>query len=123
VDKVLGPDDVFEVRRALDAVYVDDRLKGYIVDIIRATRSPADYGLDLGPFIQLGSSPRGVIALTLAARGQALLEARPYVKPEDVKAVAPDVLRHRLGITYEAEAEEITPDTIVQRILDHLPVP
>ena len=123
VDKVLGPDDVFEIRQALDSIYMDDRLKGYIVDVIRSTRKPADFGLDLGPFIQLGASPRGSIALALAARGQALLEGRAYVTPQDVKALAPDVLRHRLAVTYEAEAEEITPDAIVGRILDHLPVP
>jgi MoxR-like ATPase len=123
VDKVLGPEDVFVLRQALDSIYMDDRLKGYIVDVVRSTRRPADFGLDLGPFIQLGASPRGTIALALAARGQALLEGRAYVTPGDVKAVAPDVLRHRLGVTYEAEAEEVTPDTIVQRILDHLPVP
>jgi MoxR-like ATPase len=123
VDKVLGPEDVFELRRALDAIYVDDRLKAYIVDVIRATRKPAEYGLDLGPFIQLGASPRGSISLALAARGQALLEGRAYVTPQDVKAVAPDVLRHRLGVTYEAEAEEVTPDALVQRILDQMPVP
>jgi MoxR-like ATPase len=123
VDKVLGPEDVFALRQALDSIYMDDRLKAYIVDVVRSTRKPADFGLDLGPFIQLGASPRGTIALALAARGQALLEGRAYVTPGDVKAVAPDVLRHRLGVTYEAEAEEVTPDTIVQRILDHLPVP
>jgi MoxR-like ATPase len=123
VDRVLGPDDVFDLRRALDSIYLDDRLKGYIVDIVLATRKPGDYGLDLAPFIQLGASPRGTIALTLAARGQAFLEARAYVTPQDVKAVAPDVFRHRIGVTYEAEAEEITADTIVQRILEQLPVP
>jgi MoxR-like ATPase len=123
VDKVLGAEDVFELRRALDSIYLDDRLKGYIVDIVLATRRPADFGLDLAPFIQLGGSPRATIALTLAARGQALLDGRPFVTPEHVKLVAPDVFRHRLGVTYEAEAEEITPDTIVQRILDQLPVP
>jgi MoxR-like ATPase len=123
VEEVLGANDVFELRQVLDSIYIDDRLKEYIVDIIQATRRPADFGLDLAPFIQLPASPRGTIFLTRAARGQALLEGLGYVKPEHVKAIAMDVLRHRVAVTYEAEAEEVTSETIVQRILDHLNVP
>jgi MoxR-like ATPase len=123
VDEVFGPDDVFELRRVLDSIYIADELKRYIVEIIHATRKPADFGLDLAAFIQLGASPRGTIYLTRAARGQALLEGRGYVTPQDVKSIAMDVLRHRVTVTYEAEAEEMTSETIVQRILDHLKVP
>jgi MoxR-like ATPase len=123
VQAVLEPSDVFELRAVLDGIHVADRLKGYIVDIIHATRTPAAYGLDLAPFIQIGASPRATIFLTRGARGQAFLQGRAYVTPEDVKSIALDVMRHRLSITYEAEAEEITTETILGRILDQLPVP
>ena len=123
VQPVLGPIDLVELRAVLDGIHIDDRLKGYIVDIVHATRRPAEYGLDLGPFIQLPASPRATIFLTRAARGQALLAGRAYVTPQDIKSIAYDVMRHRLGVTYEAEAEEITAETILGRILDHLPVP
>jgi MoxR-like ATPase len=123
VDAVLAPADVFELRQVLDSIYVDQRLKHYIVDIIRATRHPAEYGLDLAPLIQFGASPRATIALNRAARGQAFLAGRGYVTPQDVKSIAHDVLRHRVSVTYEAEAEDLTSETIVQRILDHLAVP
>ncbi len=122
-DAVLGPADLFELRGVLDSIHVADRLKGYIVDIVHATRRPGDYGLDLAPFIQYGGSPRATIFLTRAARGQAFLEGRAYVTPQDVKSIALDVMRHRLSVTYEAEAEEVTPETILGKILDHLPVP
>jgi MoxR-like ATPase len=123
VDEVMGAEDIFALRRVLDSIYLDDRLKRYIVDLVHATRRPDEFGLDLGPFIQLGASPRATIFLARAARGQALLDGRAYVTPQDVKSIAPDVLRHRLGVTYEAEAEEITTGTVIQRILDHLAVP
>src|SRR5262249_10026691 len=123
VDAVLAPADIFELRQALDSIYVDERLKRYIVDIVHATRSPAEHGLDLAGLIQFGASPRATIALARAARGQAFLVGRGYVTPEDVKSIAHDVLRHRVAITYEAEAEEMTSETITQRILDQLAVP
>ena len=123
IDAVLDPADLFALRAVLDSIHVADRIKGYIVDIVQATRNPSNYGLDLGPFIQLPASPRATIYLTRGARGQAFLEGRSYVTPQDVKSIALDVMRHRLSITYEAEAEEVTSETIIGRILDHLPVP
>jgi MoxR-like ATPase len=123
VEPALGLDDLAELRRVLDGVYVDERIKRYIVDFVHATRRPAEYGLDLAAYIQLGASPRATIFLTRAARAQALLEGRAYVTPQDVKSVAFDVLRHRVAVTYEAEAEELTAEAILERILNHLPVP
>jgi MoxR-like ATPase len=123
VEPVLTPADVFELRQAIDAIYVDDKIKRYIVDVVHATRQPGDYGLDLAPYIQYGASPRATIFLARAARGQAFLDGRGYVTPQDVKSIGPDVLRHRIIITYEAEAEEITSENLIQRIFDHLKVP
>jgi MoxR-like ATPase len=123
VEAVLGPPELAELRKALDAIYVDDKIKRYIVDIVHATRAPAEYGLDIAPYVQYGASPRATIFLTRAARGQALLEGRGYVTPQDVKSIGPDVLRHRVSVTYEAEAEDVTPEALLQRIFDHLKVP
>ena len=123
VDPVLTADDIFKLRRAIDAIYVDDAIKRYIVEIVQATRRPADYGLDIAPYIQYGASPRATIFLTRAARAQAFLDGRGYVTPQDIKAVGYDVLRHRIIITYEAEAEDITSENLLQRIFDHLKVP
>jgi MoxR-like ATPase len=123
VEPVLGPGELAPLRFALDSIYVDVRIKRYIVDIVHSTRRPAEYGLDLAPFIQYGASPRATIFLTRAARGQAFLDGRGYVTPQDVKTIAFDVLRHRVSVTYEAEAEEITPEKILQRIFQHLAVP
>ncbi len=123
VEAVLGPADLAELRKALDAIYVDDKIKRYIVDVVHATRTPAEYGLDIAPYVQYGASPRATIFLTRAARGQALLEGRGYVTPQDVKSIGPDVLRHRVSVTYEAEAEDVTPEALLQRIFDHLKVP
>jgi MoxR-like ATPase len=123
IDAVLGPVDLAELRQAIDAVYMDGKIKRYIVEIVLATRRPADYGLDIGSYIQYGASPRGTIFLARAARAQAFLEGRGYVTPQDVKSIGYDVLRHRLSITYEAEAEDITSETLLQRIFDRLKVP
>jgi MoxR-like ATPase len=123
VQPVLSAADVFELRRAIDQVYLDDKIKRYIVDIVHATRSPAEYGLDITPYVQYGASPRATIFLARGARGQAFLEGRGYVTPQDVKAIGADVLRHRVSITYEAEAEDVTPEHLLQRIFDHLKVP
>jgi MoxR-like ATPase len=123
VEPVLAPADIFEMRAAIDQVYVDDKIKRYLVDVIQATRTPAEYGLDIAPYIQYGASPRGTIFLTRGARAQAFLDGRGYVTPQDVKSVGYDVLRHRVSITYEAEAEDITPENLLQRIFDHLKVP
>jgi MoxR-like ATPase len=123
VKAVLAPEDISMLRKALDRIYVDPKINHYIIDIIRSTRHPADYGLDLAGLIQYGASPRATIFLKRAARGIAFLEGRGYVTPQDVKAIAPDVLRHRLLITYEAEAQELNAETLISRILERLPVP
>jgi MoxR-like ATPase len=120
---VLAADDLEELRRAVDAVYVDPKVKAYIVDVVRATRKPAEYGLDMSGLIQLGASTRAVIALLRAAKAHAFLAGRAYVTPEDVKLSATDVLRHRLVISFEAEAEDLRPDHLVRQVLDKLPVP
>jgi len=123
VNPVLGPEDVAALRKTLDGIYVDEKINHYIVDLIHATRRPADYGLDLAGLIQYGASPRATIFLKRAAKGMAFLDGRGYVTPEDVKTIAPDVLRHRIQVTYEAEAEELNAEALLQRILDGLPVP
>ena len=102
---------------------MDDKIKRYIVDVVHATRRPAEYGLDIAPYIQYGASPRATIFLTRAAKAQAFLEGRGFVTPQDIKSIGPDVLRHRVTITYEAEAEEITPEKLLQRMFDALNVP
>ena len=123
IQPVLAPADVFALRQTIDQIYVDDKIKRYIVDVVHATRRPAEYGLDIAPYIQYGASPRGTIFLTRGARAQAFLASRGYVTPEDVKSIGYDVLRHRISITYEAEAEDVTPENLLQRIFDHLKVP
>ncbi|MER3414623.1 MAG: ATPase [Gemmataceae bacterium] len=115
--------DILQVRKLVDGVYVDARIRKYIVDIARATRQPEAYGLKLHGLVQYGVSPRGTIALALASRVQALFSGRLYVTPQDIKEVAADVMRHRLILTYEAEAQEWTPDRIVSEVLDRLSVP
>ncbi len=98
-------------------------MKKYIVEIVHATRRPKDFGLDLGAYIQYGASPRATIFLTRGAKGQAFLEGRSYVTPQDIKTIGYDVLRHRVTVTYEAEAEEITPEQLLKRIFDQVKVP
>jgi MoxR-like ATPase len=123
VEPVLGPKDLFELRREIDAIYLDDKIKRYIVDLVHATRRPQDFGLEINPYIQYGASPRATIFLTRGAKGQAFLEGRAYVTPQDVKSIGMDVLRHRVSLTYEAEAEELSAEDLVQKIFDRLKVP
>jgi MoxR-like ATPase len=123
INPILAASDVFRLRSALDTIYVDDKIKRYIVDVVHATRRPQEYDLDLAPYIQLGASPRATIFLTRAAKGQAFLEGRGYVTPQDVKTIGYDVLRHRVSVTYEAEAEDLNSEAILKRIFDHLKVP
>ncbi len=123
IDAVLAPEDLFALRKALDEIYVDDKIKRYIVDIVHCTRKPADYGLDIAPYIQYGASPRATIFLARASKAQAFLDGRGYVTPQDVKSIGHDVLRHRVTVTYEAEAEDITSETLLQRIFNSLKVP
>ncbi|MCX7818200.1 MAG: MoxR family ATPase [Kiritimatiellae bacterium] len=123
VRPVVDPAAILAARAVVDEIYVDEKIREYVLDIVTATRDPAAFKLDLAPFIRYGASPRATIYLTLAARARAFLEGRGYVTPQDVKSVAPDVLRHRILPTYEAEAEEITPDALINRVLSELPVP
>ncbi len=123
VAPVVQPEDILQARSVVDDIYVDDKIKDYVVDIVQATRSPGEYRLDLAHLIEYGASPRATIALTLGAKAYAFLQGRGYVTPQDVKTIGPDVLRHRLIPSYEAEAEEHTSDDLVKRILDHVPVP
>ncbi|MGH7786283.1 MAG: AAA family ATPase [Candidatus Binatia bacterium] len=123
VNPVTHVADILAVRALVDAVYLDDKVKEYIIDLVIATRDPQAFKLDLAPFIQYGASPRATLYLTLAAKAHAFISGRGYVTPQDVKSIGADVLRHRVTISYEAEAEEITADAIVQRIFDGVPVP
>jgi MoxR-like ATPase len=123
IDPVMSPQAIAGARRVVDEIYVDDRIKDYIVDLVHATRRPRDYGLALDELIQYGASPRATIFLTIAARANAFLDGRGYVVPQDVKDVAMDVLRHRVIVTYEAEAEGKTSQDVVKDVLDRVPVP
>lgn len=121
---VITSDRILAARETVDALYMDERVEEYVVDLVVATRNPQTHGLDdLVGLVAYGASPRATLALALASRANAFLEGRAYVTPDDVRAVAADVLRHRVAVTFEAEAEEITSDQIVQRILDHVEVP
>jgi MoxR-like ATPase len=120
---VVDAKTILAAREVINNVYIDDKVKDYIVDLVCATRDPAHYHIDAKDFIQLGASPRATIALTLAAKAFAFLRGRGYVTPQDVKSIGMDVLRHRVAITYEAEAEEKTSEIIIQKIFDELPVP
>jgi MoxR-like ATPase len=123
-EPVVTPVELVEARKVVKQVYVDDKVKDYIVDVVFATREPAKHGMkDLAPLIEFGASPRASIALNLAARAHAFLRHRGYVTPEDVKAVGPDVLRHRLVLTYEADAEQVTSEQIVKRVFEVVEVP
>jgi MoxR-like ATPase len=123
-DPVVTPVELLDARKVVKQVYVDEKVKEYIVDVVFATREPAKHGLkDLAPLVEFGASPRASIALNLAARAHAFLRHRGYVTPEDVKAVGPDVLRHRLVLTYEADAEEVTSEQIVKRVFEVVEVP
>lgn len=123
VTPVAEPDDILRARSIVNEIYVDEKVKNYIVDIVWATREPSAFRLNLDGLIRFGASPRATIALALAAKANAFLNGRGYVTPQDVKTIGMDVLRHRIGITYEAEAENITPEAIIERIFSTIPVP
>ena len=120
---VVEPAQILNARRVVNEIYIDDKVKDYIVDLVCATRDPEAYKIQVKDYIQLGASPRATISLTLAAKAYAFIRGRGYVTPQDVKSIGMDVLRHRVAITYEAEAEEMTSETVVQKIFDELPVP
>jgi len=123
VSRVMSAAQIATMRGVLDQVYCDEKVGDYILDIVFATRKPADYKLDIGHQIEYGASPRATLYLNLAARANAMLHGRAYATPQDVKDIAYDVLRHRIILTYEAEAEEVTSEAIIARILNELPVP
>ncbi len=123
VTPLVDPCQIIQARSVVNEIYVDDRVKDYIVDVVFATREPASYKLPLEGMIRYGASPRATIALTLAARARAFLQGRGYVTPQDVKSIGLDVLRHRIIVSYEAEAEEVTSEKIIERIFAGLPVP
>jgi MoxR-like ATPase len=120
---VVSAAQILEARHVVNALYVDDKIRDYIVDLVLATRPPVAKSLKIDGYIQTGASPRATINLTLAARAAAFLNGRHYVTPQDVKNVAMDVLRHRVSVTYEAEAENVTSEDVILKILDALPVP
>jgi len=112
-----------KAREAVQAIYVDDKVKDYVVRLVHATRDPRKYGLDLEGLLQYGASPRATLNMVRAARAHAFLKARGFVTPEDIKAIGPDVLRHRLILSFEAEAESMTSDQVIQRVFDSVEVP
>ena len=120
---VVEPEQIIRARELVNSIYIDDRVKDYIVDVVFATRDPSAYKLQLAGLIRYGASPRATIALTLASRAKAFLSGRGYVTPQDVKSVGMDILRHRVAVTYEAEAEEMTSEKIIERVFSNLPVP
>jgi len=123
VNTVVNPSQILEARKVVDEIYIDDKIKDYIVSLIFATRKPSLFGLKLDSMIQFGASPRATIAIALAAKAQAYLSNRAYVTPQDIKDIAPDVLRHRVIVSYEGEAEGINSEQVVAKILDTVPVP
>jgi MoxR-like ATPase len=124
VERLLDPADILAARAAISGLYMDQKVVDYIVDLVRATRDPGLVGLnDIKPLVAFGGSPRASIALAQAARAHAFLRERSYVIPEDVRALAPDVLRHRIVLTFEAEAEDVSTDDVVTRVLGALRVP
>ena len=124
IKQVVSPKEILAAREVLKSVYMDEKIERYILDIVIATRQPAEFKLDkIAPMISYGASPRASINLALAAKAHAFIKRRGYVIPEDVRAISLDVLRHRVAVTYEAEAEEVTSEYIVQEILNHIEVP
>jgi len=123
VNPVISAGDIKRLRSVVDQIYIDDKIKDYIVDLVIATREPGKYNLELDKFIEYGASPRATIYLTIASKAYAFLKGRGYVTPQDVKSIGMDVLRHRVIITYEAEAEEMTSEKVIQNIFDNIEVP
>jgi MoxR-like ATPase len=120
---VISPDEILNARKVVSEIYVDEKVKEYIVNIVMASREPAKFGLDIGDLVEYGASPRATIYLNLASRAHAFLRGRGYITPEDVKTIGMDVLRHRIILTYEAEAEELATEDIVRKIFDTIEVP
>jgi MoxR-like ATPase len=123
VTTVISPAEIAEVRSVVDEIYIDEKIKNYIVEIVCATRKPKKYGLELESLISYGASPRATIYLAIAAKAHAFIQQRGYVTPQDVKSIGPDVLRHRVIVSYEAEAEDKTSEDIIKTIFDNIEVP
>ena len=123
IEPVTDPEDIVSVRAVVDEIYIDEKIRDYIVDIVCATRDPKQYGLDLDRLISFGASPRATIYLAVAAKAHAFMQQRAYVTPQDIKSIGLDVLRHRVIVSYEAEAEDKTSEDIVQMIFDQIEVP
>ena len=123
IHQVIAPEELDAIVSLIKEIYMDEKLKDYIVDIVFATRKPDDYNIEISDYIQFGASPRATIFLSLAARVYAFLQGRAYVTPQDIKIIAPAVLRHRMILSYEAEAENISPDQIIGQIFDSVEVP
>ena len=123
IKAVIKPEEISAVRAVVDEIYIDEKIKDYIVDVVCATREPKKYGIDLGNFINYGASPRATIYLAIASKAHAFIQQRGYVTPQDVKSMGMDVLRHRVIVSYEAEAEEKTSEDIIKTIFDNIEVP
>ena len=123
IERIIAPTQFEEISALIKDIYMDEKLRDYIIEIVFATRNPAEYQMDIADYIQFGASPRATIFLSLTARAYAFLQGRAYVTPQDIKNIAPSVLRHRILLTYEAEAEDITPDQIIAEIFDSVEVP
>ncbi len=123
VSSVITPKQIMELRELVDSIFIDEKIKEYILNIVFATREPEAYGLSLKEYIRYGASPRATLCLTLASKAHAFMQGRGYVTPQDVKSIGLDVLRHRVIISYEAEAEEMTSDDVIQKVFDEIEVP
>jgi MoxR-like ATPase len=123
ISPVITPQEIMQVRQVVDQIYMDAKIKDYIVNLVIATREPAKYNLDIAEYIEYGASPRATINLAIAAKAFAFIQGRGYVVPNDIKTIGPDVLRHRIIMTYEAEASEITVDDLIKKIFDEVEVP
>ncbi|MFH1460117.1 MAG: MoxR family ATPase [Candidatus Omnitrophota bacterium] len=123
IEAIVQPEQITKARELVDKIYVDEKLQAYIVDLVMATREPKVYKLDIKNYIEYGASPRATINLTLAARAYAFLQGRGYVTPQDIKSIGQDVLRHRIIVTYEAEADEVSSEDIINKIFDTVIVP
>jgi len=123
IEPILKPEDIIRLRALADEIYMDEKIEEYILNVVECTREPSRYGLEIGDLIRYGGSPRATIFLAMASKAQALIEGRGYVTPQDVKSVGMDVLRHRVIVTYEAEAEEKTSEDLVRQIFDAVEVP
>ena len=122
-DVVVEPEEILEARKMVNEIYIDEKIQDYIVDIVFATRNPSQYGLNIGTLIQYGASPRASIYLNQASKAFAFIRGRGYVTPQDVKLICPDILRHRIILSYEAEAEDLTTDNVIKTILEKIEVP